>query len=201
MQQIRTSAKRLSRMVRDLTDASELESRHLSLALQRLDIGELVCDVVERHPGAAARTQVRMPADRRLFVRGDPERLEQVLANILSNAMKYGEADADIQIEVEEVNGYAEVSVTNRGAGIPSEELQFLFERYTRARRARTSGTMGSGLGLYIAKGLIEAHGGRIRAQSGPGDVTRFTFGVPLDGLPVPAVPPYPAGNDPTRHL
>jgi signal transduction histidine kinase len=184
MEQIRASAMRLSRMARDLMDASRLESRHMSLTLERLDIGELVRDVVERHPGAAARASVRTPTDRRLFVRGDAERLEQVLANILSNAMKYGDVDTGIQIDVEEVKGQAEVSVANRGAGIPREELEFLFERYTRTRRARTSGTKGAGLGLYIAKGLVEAHGGRIWAESVPDKVTRFTFSVALDGPP-----------------
>jgi signal transduction histidine kinase len=181
MQQIRNSAMRLGRMARDLMDASRLESRHLSLTLERLDIGALVLEVVERHPGAAARTRVRTPTDRRLFVRGDAERLEQVLGNLLSNAMKYGDVDARIQVDVVEVNGQAEVSVANRGAGIPGEELEFLFERYTRTRGARTSGTKGAGLGLYIAKGLVEAHGGRIWAESVPGELTKFTFSVALD--------------------
>lgn len=189
VRQIRTSAQRLSRMARDLTDASQLESRHLSLTLRRLDIGEWIREIVGRHPDAAARTRVRTPPDRRLFVRADAERFEQVIANLLSNALKHGTSDTEIRLDLEEVDGRAEVSVVHRGPGVSDEDLQSVFERYSRTRRARPSGTQGLGLGLYIAKGLVEAHGGHIWAESMPGELTRFAFNIPLDGPPLPASP------------
>jgi signal transduction histidine kinase len=89
------------------------------------------------------------------------------------------------------------VSVTNRGAGIPTDELHVLFERYTRTRRATASRTKGSGLGLYIARGLVEAHGGHIWVKSVPGEVTTFVFALPLDGPPAPALVP-PSAEDGT---
>lgn len=186
VREVRSAAKRLSRMVNDLMDASLLETSRMRITLDRLDLGQLVRAVVERDPDAAARTDVRTPIDSRLFVKGDEQRLEQVVTNLLSNALKYGAPETQIGLDVRDAGGYAEVLVTNRGPGIPGDELPFLFERYFRSRAARTSGTKGSGLGLYIAKGLVEAHGGRIWAESTPAETTTFHFTVPLDGPPMP---------------
>jgi PAS domain S-box-containing protein len=182
VENIRVAAGRISRMVHDLMDASQLEARRMSLALDRVDIAALVRDVVERDPDTAACTRVRAPRDRPLVVQVDAVRLEQVLVNLLSNARKYGEAGAEVQVDVEPSDGRARISVTNRGPGIPADELPQLFERYVRAREARASATRGSGLGLYIAKGLVEAHGGRIWAESVPGESTTFHFCIPLEG-------------------
>ena len=194
VREIRGAAKRLSRMVNDLMDASQLETSRMRITLDRLDLGELVRAVVERVPDAAARTTIRTPIDSRLFVKGDAQRLEQVVTNLLSNALKYGAPGTQILLDVRDAGDHAEVRVTNRGPGIPGDELPFLFERYFRSRAARTSATKGSGLGLYIAKGLVEAHGGQIWAESTPAETTTFHFTVPLDGPSMPAsvVPPSP---------
>ncbi len=183
---IRSAAKRLSRMVNDLMDASQLETSRMRITLDRLNLGELVRAVVEQVPDAARRTIVRTPFDNRLFVKGDAQRLEQVVTNLLSNALKYGAPGTHILVDVREAGGHAEVLVTNRGPGIPGDEIPFLFERYFRSRAARTSTTKGSGLGLYIAKGLVEAHRGKIWADSTPGGTTTFHFTVPLDRPPMP---------------
>src|SRR5678815_54083 len=113
-----------------------------------------------------------MPLDRRLFVQGDAGRLEQVIANLLSNALKHGAPDTEIRLELEDFDDHLEISVTNQGHGVSNEDVQSLFERYTRARRARATGTKGLGLRLYIARGLVEAHGGHIWAESAPGGIT-----------------------------
>ena len=188
VRQIRSSAERLSRMTSDLMDASLLDTRRLQVTLDRLDLGQLLRDVVPRVPLAARRTKIRTPSDCRLFIKGDAQRLEQVVANLLSNAVKYSTAGTDIGLEVRRAGGNAEILVTNRGGGIPPEELPHLFERYVRSSAARTSATKGLGLGLYIAKGLVEAHGGRIWAESVPGDVSTFHVLIPLDG-PAEALP------------
>ena len=186
VREVRNAAKRLSRMVNDLMDASQLETRRLRIALDRLDLGELVRGVAQRVPAAAPRTQIRTPVNSRLFVQGDAQRLEQVVTNLLSNAVKYGAPEGEIRLDVRTSDGHAEVLVTNHGPGIPANELSVLFERYVRSRAARTSATTGSGLGLYIARGLVEAHGGRIWAESVPGETTTFHFTIPLDGPPMP---------------
>jgi PAS domain S-box-containing protein len=181
VRQIRETVVRVGRMVSDLLDASLVDANRLRIKLDRLDFGELLRAIIERVPGAWPRTTMRMPAESPLFVRGDAHRLEQVVTNLLSNAVKYGAADTGIQIDVAPCNEFAEVSVTNYGEGIPADELPLIFERYARSRTARMSGTKGLGLGLYIAKGLVEAHGGRIWAESVPGESTVFRFTVPLD--------------------
>jgi signal transduction histidine kinase len=160
--QIRSSAQRLSRMVSDLTDASLLETRRMQVTLERLDLGELLHDVVERFPLAARRTRIRTPSDRHLFIQGDAQRLEQVVDNLLSNAIKYGTPGSEIDLELTSADGKAEIAVTNRGAGIPPDELPLIFERYVRSRTTGTRTRKGLGLGLYIATGLIEAHQGRL---------------------------------------
>lgn len=193
VRQIRASAERLSRMVSDLMDAALLETRRMPVVLERLDLGQFLRDVVERVPLATPRTRVRTPVDRRLFVRADPQRLEQVLTNLLSNAVKYGSPEAAIDLEATHRDGQAEILVTNRGRGIPSDELPMIFERYVRSSATARSPIKGLGIGLYIARGLVEAQGGRIWAESVPDEVTTFHVTMPLDGPPLPADPGQPA--------
>jgi signal transduction histidine kinase len=177
---------RLAAMARDLMDASLLETRRMQMSLAPLDLGQLVRNIAERDPRIAERAKIHIAVDGPLLVNGDPQRLEQVVTNLLSNAMKYSAPATDIEIDVRACNGDVRVSVANRGPAIPADELPFLFARYVRSRSVRTSVTEGAGLGLYIAKGLVEAHGGRIWAESGADDVTTFRFTIPLVGR-VPA--------------
>jgi PAS domain S-box-containing protein len=178
---VRVAIARLSRMARDLLDASKLETKRMRITVDRLDLGELVHDIVKRIPDAQRRTRIRTLVGHPVIVRGDAQRLEQVITNLVSNALKYGVPGSEIQLDLSASDGHAQVSVTNQGPGIPADELPVIFERYGRSRAARMSNTQGLGLGLYIAKGLVEAHGGRIWAESVPGDTTTFNFTVPLD--------------------
>ena len=152
--EVRKAAKRLSRMANDLMDASQLEAKRLQVSLNRIDLSQLLHSVSQRVPGAATRVEIRTPPNRRLFVTGDDHRLEQVVTNLLSNALKYSTPDTAIRIDVgeDQRNAQVQVSVTNRGRGIPEHELPSLFARFVRSRAARTSATTGSGLGLYIAR-------------------------------------------------
>jgi signal transduction histidine kinase len=110
-----------------------------------------------------------------------------VVANLLSNAVKYGSPNTEIGLEVRRADGSAEIIVTNRGPGIPADELPLIFERYARLRAVRAGATKGLGLGLDIAKGLVEAHAGRIWAESAPDGVTAFHVSLPIDGPPASA--------------
>jgi signal transduction histidine kinase len=188
VRQIRSAVDRLSRMASDLMDAALLESHRIQVRLQRLDLAQFLRDVVKRVPRAERRTKVETPTDCRVFVKGDAHRLEQVMVNLLVNAVKYGTPDADILLGLTCADGQAEVVVASRGPGIPPDELPLVFERFVRSRAAHAHGTKGLGLGLYIAKGLIQAHGGTLWAESVPNDVTRFHISIPLDG-PVVAMP------------
>ncbi len=110
----------------------------------------------------------------------DAHRISQVLRNLLENAAAYTAAGGTITVAVRAQDKRTiEVSVTDTGQGIPAEELPFIFERFYRVDKSRTRATGGSGLGLTITKRLVEAHGGKITAQSEPGKGSRFSFTLP----------------------
>lgn len=181
IEHILTAAWNLNKMIGDLLDISQIEGQNLSLDQTAVNLPVLVADVVERtgvvmnrHP---VRIEVRGQVPR---INADPARVEQVLGNLLSNAAKYGEPDTEILVTVDCRDGAEEIAVTNRGAGIPPDEMPRLFNRFYRSREARTSGARGLGLGLYISKCIIEAHGGQIWAESTPGQTTTFHFTLPI---------------------
>lgn len=190
VEQIARSIHSLGRMVTDLMDASLLESDRLRVTLARVDLGQLLTDIVHRTPLASARTRTHIPADARILVKGDAQRLEQVMANLLSNAVKYATPETDVVVDLRVAAGQAHIRVINVGDPIPEHDLPFIFNRFARARAADTRGVVGLGLGLYIARGLVTAHHGRIWAESGPGDRTTFHLTLPLDGPPIPTHPP-----------
>jgi signal transduction histidine kinase len=109
----------------------------------------------------------------------DPHRFVQVLSNLLSNALKYGYPEAPIVLTLSRRDEMLEVTVTNEGPGIASDEIAGLFSRFGRTRGAQRSNTPGLGLGLYISRGIVDAHGGRLWAESEPGKRTHFHFTVP----------------------
>lgn len=177
IENIRASVTSLARMIEDLVDASRLEAHRLNVEPRAIALRALVEEIVGRMPDLAPRIERRVPEG--LWVVADPGRLEQVLTNLLSNAAKYGDPDKPIRIDGREVGSHAEIAVTNEGAGIPADELPTLFQRFTRTRGARRGSVRGLGLGLYICKGLVEAQGGRIRAESTPDRTTTFRVTLP----------------------
>lgn len=164
----------LTRMIDDLLDASRLAASRMTIELRDLDLAPVIDDIIERMPGFAVRTVREVPPG--IQVSADRGRLEQVLTNLLSNAVKYGEPDTPVRISVRRRDGEVEVSIANRGQGIAAHELSLLFSRFARTRAAEAGGAAGVGLGLYICKGLIEAMGGRIWAESEPDGMTVFRF-------------------------
>jgi signal transduction histidine kinase len=199
VEQIARSIHSLGRMVADLMDASLLESDRLRVTLTRVDLGQLLADVVRRTPLGSSRMRMHAPEDACLFVRGDAQRLEQVIANLLSNAVKYAPPETDVAVDLGVAAGQAHIRVTNVGEPIPQDELPFIFNRFARTRAAGASGVLGLGLGLYIARGLVSAHHGRIWAESSPTDGTTFHVTFPLDGPPVFIEPPADRIRLPTQ--
>ena len=183
IEHIVTSTNQLKRMIADLLDVSRIEARRLQLERRTVDLVALVREVIERAVQVAEDHPIRVSAVDSLPCEGvDPGRIEQVLVNLISNAAKYGYAGSEILVEIRQNGHAAEVSVTNRGPGIPPEELTRLFTRFYRARSGRPEQVAGLGLGLYITKGLVEAHGGRIWVESVPGQTTTFRFTLPCSG-------------------
>jgi signal transduction histidine kinase len=175
-----TAARSLSRMIGDLLDVSRIETRRLTLRSQPVDLVALSQAIVERSRQVTHGHPIHLTISGAIPpIAVDAGRIEQVLDNLLSNAAKYGDPGTDIQVRIERSNAEVAVSITNRGRGISPEDLARLFTRFYRTREAQTGRVAGLGLGLYIAKGLVEAHGGTIRAESVPGQTTTFHFTLP----------------------
>lgn len=180
---IQEAVTRLDRVIGDLLDMSRIEARRLELHREPLDLAALVGEVVERDRLLLAGHPVHVVTDAcPAIVEGDRGRLEQVLMNLLSNAGKYAEPGSEVIVTVQVLDGHARVSVTNRGEPIPPEHLARLFTRFYRT--PQTQHLPGLGLGLYIAKALIEAHGGEIHVESRPDGLITFWFTLPLMRTP-----------------
>jgi signal transduction histidine kinase len=158
---------------------SLLEAHRLKLEQQWADPEVLVRETVEKLPQpVVARTKIRANGPR-VSVYIDPMRIEQVLGNVLSNAAKYGDSNAAIEVRLERTDGEVEISVTNYGKGIEPGDLSRLFDRFVRSKMTEHSAVRGLGLGLYISKGIVESHGGRMWADSVPGKSTTFHITLP----------------------
>lgn len=177
---IAVSARRLATMVADLLDASRVETHRLALARETLNVPELLAGLVERIRPLLGDHRVVLdiqgpPPD----VDADPGRIEQVVTNLLTNAAKFSPAGAEITVVVAARESEVVVVVADRGPGIPAADRAAIFDRFYRAP-ATTGSRDGLGLGLYIARGLVEAHGGRMWADSRPGGGTRVCFTLPV---------------------
>jgi signal transduction histidine kinase len=178
---IQASARRLDRMISDLHEASQIDARRLALELTPTDLAALVAAAVERAGAEAEGRPIRVDIRGEIPVTEvDPARIEQVLGNLLSNAVKYGDPGTSIRVGVARRDAEVEVEVESRGPGIAAEDLPRLFGRFQRARPPGGKRVPGTGLGLYICRGIVEAHGGRIWAESVPGGVTTFRFTLPV---------------------
>ena len=182
LDRIKRANRRLKRMISDLLDVSRLEAHRLTLKCSALDLERLARETLDQlQLGELRGRPLRLVVSGPLApVWADHDRVEQVLINLLSNAVKYGAPETEIAVELMPHHESIEVVVTNHGRGIEPEELRHLFQRFSRGQRTSQGEVQGIGLGLYISKGLIEAQGGRIWAESTPFERTRFHFTLPM---------------------
>jgi two-component system, OmpR family, sensor histidine kinase MtrB len=179
---------RLERMIGDLLEVVKIEAGELELRLGDEDLRALVRQVVELHQVAELhqdgvvhdRLRVQLPAEP-VLVRCDALRVEQVITNLLSNALKYSPADQPVAIELATTEAAAILSVTDRGAGISQADQQRLFEPFRRVGPSRHAAP-GIGLGLFVVRRIVTAHGGRVEVASSPGQGATFTVHLPLRG-------------------
>jgi signal transduction histidine kinase len=172
----------LARLVADLQILSLSEAGQLPLHPCRFHVADLVADMTTSFSARAAEQDVDLQSnsdpDAELFA--DYDRLDQVLSNLMANALRYTPAKGHIKLRAETVSGQVRITLSDSGTGIPSEDLPFIFDRFWKGDRARTRDGTGSGLGLAIARQLVRAHGGSIAAASQPGQGTTFTVELPL---------------------
>ena len=158
------AAHTLKRMISDLAAVSDIETRRLEVLRRPVDLEVLVREAVERQRVMSPDRIITLQADPSIpKLDADPTRIEQVLGNLLVNALKYSDPETAIEVEVRQAGEEVRVLVTNSGPAIPAEELPKLFDRYYRTANARAGSRGGLGLGLYISKGVIK----RTAAASG----------------------------------
>jgi PAS domain S-box-containing protein len=174
-----TSARRMNSMIMDLVDSVRLESSQLRLEKEPVALAPFMFDLLDRLRDVMPvhRVQLDIPEDLGL-VEADPSRLERILGNLVSNALKYSEPSTEVTVRVRGTDTEVTIAVEDRGSGISNEELPRLFGRFYRAKTARRA--EGLGLGLYITRLLVEAHGGRIWAESELGMGSTFSFTLPV---------------------
>jgi two-component system phosphate regulon sensor histidine kinase PhoR len=177
-------AQRLTHIVHDLLELSTIERGRIRLEPVELDVGELVASLI-RDSGPRLRErrlEIVHEAAGRVMAWADPHALEQILGNLLDNAVKYTEPGGRIEIRVENGDPKVRVRVKDTGIGIPEEDLARIFERFYRVDKARSRALGGTGLGLAIVKHLVQSLGGEISVQSRLGEGSTFTFTLPRWG-------------------
>ena len=178
---ISSETDRLAVLVGDVLDTSRIEAGTFTYRFDDVDLGELVRDSVAGI--SLAQDEVRVGADVRgemPRVRGDRDRLQQVLTNLLDNAVKYSPAGEEVKVTAFQVDSQLQIEVADRGPGIPSDQQRLIFEKFGRGHSAGSPGKPGTGLGLFIARSIAEAHGGSLEVSSAPDLGATFTLTLPL---------------------
>ena len=174
---IHGSALRLSHLADDTLTLSRAEQGELRMADDTVDVGALVTEIANTLRGQRQIELEESVAD--WCVPGDAERLRQVLENIISNAIKYSPQGDAVGIKIDGDASQVRVAVSDRGIGVPEDEIQFLFDRFSRGSNAKHSAIKGTGLGLYLAGSLVRGHGGRIEVESRLNEGSTFTVVLP----------------------
>ncbi|MBN2499999.1 MAG: HAMP domain-containing protein [Anaerolineales bacterium] len=183
LETIETETDRLTRMVNELLTLSLADSESLNLRLAQVNLDDLIPRVIEKLEPLADEKDIHIHFENRspdVRVQIDPDRIEQVVINILDNAIKYSQPENEIQVLVSNSTGaFIQVAIRDHGVGISQNDLARLGERFYRTDKARSRAQGGSGLGLAIANALVQAHGGRTHIESQEGQGTTVTFTIP----------------------
>jgi signal transduction histidine kinase len=172
----------LSLLIDDLFELAQLEAGGLRLELQSNSLSDLISDTMETFSELASRRTVTLEGSVQPGVDPvpmDAQQIGRVLSNLLGNAVRHTPAGGTVKVQAEAMQDGVRVEISDTGEGISAEDLPHVFERFYRGEKSRSRATGGAGLGLAIAKGIVEAHGGRIGAESTPGEGTRFYFTLP----------------------
>jgi PAS domain S-box-containing protein len=173
---------RLTRLVQGVLNVSRLEAGQLTLRHESVDLQRIAQKTLASVSGRSRIHQFRLKTSAGMpYVVGDADRLEEVVLNLVDNAIKYSPDGGPITLEVSHVHGAVQLSVSDAGVGIPAGELGRVFEKFHRVDGSDDQAVYGHGLGLYISKKLVEAHGGDIQVESQAGLGTKFTVRLPIE--------------------
>ena len=202
---------RLDRLVNDLLDVSRARVGRLDLHLKSTNLAVIVGEAVEeqRQTNPAHLLTFQSPADGRVPIMADADRIGQVVTNFLTNALKYSPEDRPVAVGMDVVGGQARVWVRDQGPGVPADEQERIWELFQRAKgiAAQSDSGVGLGLGLYICRMIIERHRGRVGVESAPGQGATFWFTLPFGaqeedrGLNLVAAGGTSCGNDAYTHV
>ncbi|PIY82304.1 MAG: hypothetical protein COX96_03095 [Candidatus Omnitrophica bacterium CG_4_10_14_0_2_um_filter_44_9] len=173
---------RLSALINDILDFSKLEAGKMKIELVEASIGQVVEDACEGLVSWANSKDIRIiknVQDNIPQVKADPNRIIQILNNLIGNALKFTPKGGSVTVDVASLDGGVRVSVQDTGAGIPKEDLSRVFEKFLQLGERRQTDISGTGLGLSIAKEIVELHGGKIWAESEKGQGAKFIFTLP----------------------
>jgi PAS domain S-box-containing protein len=176
---------RLIRLVDDMLDIAKIETGHLSLEMEIVSVQERVLGAVRQMRSQAEEKQIKLVSKvvgQPPSVVGDGDRIEQVVTNLIANAIKFSPPSSSVEVVVRYHNGFVRVSVRDWGPGIPTGERKKVFEKFYQLRGQAWPRSGGSGLGLAISKGIVEQHGGKIDVKSVEGKGSKFTFLLPVPG-------------------
>jgi len=179
---ISSETERLAALVADVLDTSRIDAGTFTYRFADIDLGVLVRDSVaglsltQEEVGVVADVHSELPS-----VRGDRDRLQQVLTNLLDNAVKFSPAGEEVRVSAFQQDSRVRIEVSDRGPGVPPDQQRLIFEKFGRGNTAGSPGTPGTGLGLYIARSIVEAHGGVLEVSSGPDAGATFTLSLPVD--------------------
>jgi signal transduction histidine kinase len=177
---ILSSGRRMNRLIQDLLDVARIEGQQLNLRPELQTPSELVHEAVELNVARAADRSIDLrvgPCDRHVRISADRDRLLQVLSNLIDNAVKFSPEGYTVEVRAEATESAMRFSVIDNGAGIPADDITHLFDSFWQGTRTSIEG---AGLGLAIARGIVEAHGGVIGVDSTPGSGSTFYFSIPL---------------------
>jgi len=173
---------RMGRLVNELLDLARMEAGHIHLSMEDVNLATFINRIIHKFQGLTRDNEILLNAEIEEGVSTflfDPDRIEQVLTNLIDNAIRHTPSGGTVTLTVTSEDKGIRMEVKDSGSGIPEEDLPFVFERFYKADKARTRGRAGTGLGLAIAKNIIDAHRGRISVQSKTGIGTTFSFLLP----------------------
>ncbi|MDQ0271125.1 ATP-binding protein [Cytobacillus purgationiresistens] len=173
---------RMGRLVNELLDIARMEAGHIQLTREAIDVKPFIRKIIRKFQGLANNKNIRLSESlesKPLWASFDPDRIEQVLTNLIDNAIRHTPEDGKVIVSEKSDDRGLVIEVIDSGSGIPEEDLPFVFERFYKADKARTRGRSGTGLGLAIAKNIVDAHKGQITVQSKLGQGTTFSIFIP----------------------